>query len=197
MKMNFDHIRNLSRLGVSDIITTKNSLTPIEGELKQHINDKTKDHAETHFNDWLKSSDNDLHTYYLKLHGSLDYYYNDLPLFITGENKLGRIASCPLTQFYATAFEKVLLDHDCKLILIGYGFQDNHINKTISKFLSKQSENDEIHVVDKMDMQKFMKKIDGKIEACDLKNKLKSYHPNGLDARTLASFIEPNLLSLN
>jgi hypothetical protein len=186
--------RNLKRLGVLDIITTRNIHAPLEGDLIQQISEEQKNNAKNEFNDWV--TNNTDFTYYLKLHGSLDYYYDGMPLFITGENKSGRIAACPLTKFYSEVFENILKDSNCKLIIIGYGFQDEHINKIISDFLIKPCDDDEIHIVDNIDLKKFLENITGKIDICNLKNKLKSYHPNGLNARTLASFIEPNLLGL-
>jgi len=99
-----DHpTRNLKRLGVSDIITTKNIHTPLEGDLIQHISETNKNTAENDLQEWIEN--NTPYTYYLKLHGSLDYSYNDMPLFITGTNKSGRITSCPLTKFYSEIFE--------------------------------------------------------------------------------------------
>jgi hypothetical protein len=53
-----------------------------------------------------------------------------------------------------------------------------------------------MHIVDNIDLQELMKKTTDKIDSCNLKDKLKSCHPDGLNARTLASFIEPNLLNL-
>lgn len=194
MRMDDRFTRNLKRLGVDDTITTKNIRTPLEGNLIQNISEVNKNNAENDLKNWMEN--NIPYTYYLKLHGSLDYFYNKTPLFITGENKSGRITSCPLTKFYSEIFEKILIENNCKLIVIGYGFQDEHINKIISAFLTKSCEHDEIHIVDNIDLQEFMKKTTDKIDSCNLKNKLKSYHPGGLSARTLASFIEPNLFGL-
>lgn len=186
--------KSLKRPGVSDEITTKNFHTPIEGNLAQTITETNKNEAEKLFTDWLESSPP--YTFYIKLHGSLDYLYNQMPLFITGENKVGRINSCPLTQYYSDIFEKLLLEHDCKLIVLGYGFQDEHINKAISKFI-KSSNNNEIYLVDKSDMQQSLKKISDQIGNINqFKKILKGYFPNGLSSRTLFSFIEQNLLCL-
>ena len=194
MKMVEHPVRHLQRLGVDDAITTRNVHAPLEGDLIQHISESNKENAKVDLEKWM--NEDIPYTYYLKFHGSLDYSYEKRRLFITGENKSGRIASCPLTQFYSEKFEQVLLEYPCKLIIIGYGFQDEHINKIISNFLTKSSEYDEIHVVDKMNLQNFMEKVSDRVDSKNLKSKLKSYHPDGLDVRTLASFLEPNLLGL-
>ncbi len=74
--------------------------------------------------------------HYVKLHGSFDWKNSnpDKPdMMVIGRNKEEQIANEPLLKWYFDLFEQVLFQGGIKLLIIGYGFRDNHINKVIAK----------------------------------------------------------------
>ena len=69
---------------------------------------------------------------YIKLHGSYGWRSADgSNAMVIGGEKERRISSEPILRAYFTIFEDVLRGPDCKLLIIGYGFKDRHINKRI------------------------------------------------------------------
>lgn len=66
---------------------------------------------------------------YIELHGAYDWK----DVFILGSNKEEEIKSRPQIKKFHEFFEKSLSDGNSKLVIIGYSFCDNHINKMISK----------------------------------------------------------------
>jgi hypothetical protein len=77
-----------------------------------------------------------LECHYIKLHGSFDWKSSDpdrRDMMVIGRNKEEQIADELLLTKYLDLFEQVLLEGGIKLLIIGYGFRDNHINKVIAK----------------------------------------------------------------
>lgn len=71
---------------------------------------------------------------YLKLHGSWNWLSSDgKKRLVIGRDKIQQISDEPLLKYYFELFEKALLRENVKLFVIGYGFGDEHINKTILK----------------------------------------------------------------
>lgn len=188
-KIDETQIKNLKRLGVSDDITTMTN-KQIEGSLKLRISGSQKNEAEKQYTSW--ENDKSKYVFYVKLHGSLDYFLDEEPLLIYGTNKQARI-NTPLMEFYREKFEDLLKNQTCKLFLIGYGFNDKHINDSINEFLNQTT--GELHIVDHSSMNNFFKyKIEDN-KNCDLKkdeikNKLKSFHPYGLSVGSLIELID-------
>lgn len=79
---------------------------------------------------------NDAKLIYIKLHGSYGWRSADRQvrgdLMIIGRSKSDLIAKEPLLQWYFSLFQKVL-SRAKKLVVIGYGFADKHINEAILK----------------------------------------------------------------
>jgi hypothetical protein len=66
---------------------------------------------------------------YFKLHGSSNWRGDDgSRLLIVGGNKTASIAASPLLTWYENEFRDALLDPGARLMVIGYGFTDAHIN---------------------------------------------------------------------
>lgn len=67
-----------------------------------------------------------------KLHGSVNWQHevHGAPIMIIGGNKVQDINASPLLSAYQTEFEKTLYS-GCRMMAIGYGFRDPHINDTI------------------------------------------------------------------
>lgn len=72
--------------------------------------------------------------FYIKLHGSQNWLdsQNERKMII-GKNKREQLSKEPLLDLYLELFEKVLCQNDRYLLIIGYGFRDEHINKIIAK----------------------------------------------------------------
>ncbi|MDO8723426.1 MAG: SIR2 family protein [Syntrophales bacterium] len=70
--------------------------------------------------------------YYIKLHGSYDWRDKDNKnKLIIGTNKAYDIQSEPILKWYYELFKTVLSLPDRRLLIIGYGFRDPHINEAI------------------------------------------------------------------
>jgi hypothetical protein len=68
-----------------------------------------------------------------KLHGSSDWVdETGSRLLIMGEDKAGSIKGSKVLSLYAKEFERRLREPDTRVIIIGYGFRDNHINMALN-----------------------------------------------------------------
>jgi hypothetical protein len=73
------------------------------------------------------------HFNYMKLHGSSNWLVPGGPTpMVIGTGKDAQIAGTPLLAWYLSIFEQVLNAGDTRLMVIGYGFGDEHINKVIA-----------------------------------------------------------------
>ena len=71
---------------------------------------------------------------YIKLHGSTNWDAPDgSSTLIVGGNKSGAIGSAPILSWYYSEFERAMFEGDARLMVIGYGFRDEHINATLIK----------------------------------------------------------------
>jgi SIR2-like domain len=66
-----------------------------------------------------------------KLHGSLDWQDGSSDLFVVGGGKESYIQSKPLLVHYFKLFREYLLQPSTRLMIIGYGWADDHINRLI------------------------------------------------------------------
>jgi SIR2-like domain len=66
---------------------------------------------------------------YIKLHGSSNWIHGLGHLFIVGGAKVADIERIPLLSWYHQEFRKSITTPDCKLMIVGYSFNDDHINK--------------------------------------------------------------------
>lgn len=81
-------------------------------------------------------SKNEFH--YVKLHGSFGWKSSDgSNKMVIGKNKYNQIIKEPLLSWYFELFEQVLFQEEIKLMIIGYGFHDDHINIVIEKSIEK------------------------------------------------------------
>lgn len=75
---------------------------------------------------------------YVKLHGSQKWVAGDgRDTKILGINKREAIERIPLLKWYFSLFEQALYRPNVKLIVIGYGFKDEHINNCIFKAVTE------------------------------------------------------------
>jgi SIR2-like domain len=71
---------------------------------------------------------------YIKLHGSCDWVYDERNLLlILGGNKIASIAERPILRWFHEVFADYLCRPDTRLMIIGYSFNDDHINTAIKK----------------------------------------------------------------
>ena len=70
---------------------------------------------------------------YFKLHGSSNWHDRQgEPVLIMGSAKSGAIERFPVLKAYRETFRRMLSQTGAKLMVIGYSFQDDHINEVIS-----------------------------------------------------------------
>jgi hypothetical protein len=69
---------------------------------------------------------------YYKLHGSSGWQADGgRPLLVIGRDKAGTIAQHPILHWNYQQFEEHLHRDDTRLMIIGYGFADEHINQSL------------------------------------------------------------------
>ena len=69
----------------------------------------------------------------IKLHGSFNWRGSaGEAAMVIGDHKALQISSSPLLAFYHQVFKRVLRTGDVRLMIIGYGFGDEHINSIIA-----------------------------------------------------------------
>ena len=69
---------------------------------------------------------------YLKLHGSYGWKASDESnQMVIGKNKTELIDKEPILSCYFNIFKEAIKEGNKKLLIIGYGFGDKHINKVI------------------------------------------------------------------
>jgi hypothetical protein len=70
---------------------------------------------------------------YYKLHGSSGWLLtgDGKPLLVIGRDKAGTIAQYPILRWTYEQFEQYLQRDDTRLMVIGYGFGDDHINQSL------------------------------------------------------------------
>ena len=84
---------------------------------------------------WSKSTENFA---YVKLHGSYGWIDKDgTQKMVMGNTKTGVIQREPLLRWYLSLFAKVLSQENQNLVVVGYGFRDDHINKVITDAISE------------------------------------------------------------
>jgi len=84
---------------------------------------------------------------YIKLHGSQNWLENkgNNQVMVIGSGKQEKIQNNFLLKYYFELFEKEINKEHTRILIIGYGFRDNHINKTLINAVQK---NDlKIHVI--------------------------------------------------
>lgn len=71
---------------------------------------------------------------YVKLHGSYGWRssHDGSDVMVIGHGKLGSIEKEPLLKWYLSLFEEILKEPNRNLVVVGYGFADEHINNVIT-----------------------------------------------------------------
>ena len=109
----------------------------------------------------LKGSSTNLYSatiHYVKLHGSYGWLNSSgLNRYVIGQDKEDQIAGEPLLSWYYDLFRNVLSHPSRKLLIIGYGFRDDHINELIAS--SIKDFNLMFYVISPTDPSMFIDKL--------------------------------------
>lgn len=89
--------------------------------------------------------------YYIKLHGSYEWRKQDA--LVIGTKKMDRIKAEPILEWYYQLFKGVLSSGGRRLVVIGYGFRDKHINDVIVDSITNSGL--KINIVCPNDAEKF------------------------------------------
>ena len=90
---------------------------------------------------------------YVKLHGSQGWLSHDgSDVMVIGNQKASRIENEPLLKWYLFLFEQVLNKPETRLLTVGYGFGDPHINQCIANAIEKGLK---LYVISPMYPQEF------------------------------------------
>ena len=104
---------------------------------------------------------------YLKLHGSQNWLGKRG--MIIGREKQDQINEEPLLKWYLELFSSSVRRDDTRMLCIGYGFRDKHINEILVEGIECGMQ---LHVVNPQDPQKFMENVPDAI-----RDGITSYHP--------------------
>ncbi|BBL64765.1 hypothetical protein MSMAT_2749 [Methanosarcina mazei TMA] len=111
----------------------------------------------------IKDSLLELGGYFLiKLHGSCNWISSngsDMDMMVIGKSKTEQIQNEPLLKHYFEIFEEVLSQDQCRLLIIGYGFGDKHINSIISKAVTDHEL--KIYILSTLSQKELKKKLTG------------------------------------
>jgi hypothetical protein len=69
---------------------------------------------------------------YIKLHGSFNWIGGDREMMVLGGGKTELISRFPLLSAYFDLFRQVLTSGNARLLVLGYGFKDDHVNQVIA-----------------------------------------------------------------
>lgn len=116
---------------------------------------------------------------YIKLHGSQDWLSSTgSGIMVIGGAKNKQIENEPILDWYKRVFEDVISRQSSKILFIGYGFRDEHINDIIINALKKNKT--EIFVICPLKPSEFREIL--KSNKCDdIWNSLTAYYPYKLD----------------
>jgi len=72
--------------------------------------------------------------FFIKLHGSHNWKsFDGTPKMVIGKGKTEQIEKEPLLNYYFDIFKNVLFQKKRRLLIVGYGFGDEHINNIIAE----------------------------------------------------------------
>lgn len=95
---------------------------------------------------------------YIKLHGSYGWISSrGGSQMVIGKNKIINIAEEPLLKWYSELFETLICEGNKKILIIGYGFRDDHINKILLKGI--KDHNLGLYIINPTDPQKFKESL--------------------------------------
>ncbi len=98
---------------------------------------------------------------YIKLHGSFEWRSADgSNVLVMGGGKSGQIRRFPLLVTFFDVFRRVCETPDTRLMIIGYGFGDPHVNELLATASQKRSGDPPwIFVIDKLEAPEVLKHL--------------------------------------
>lgn len=110
--------------------------------------------------------------YYIKLHGSQDWYKDDDQVMVIGHGKSERIQVEPILEWYFNIFKNQLTKKETKLLIIGYSFRDEHINQVINDNRDKLK----IYIINSQSSEDFFKELGKKPYGEEIKKIIIKYY---------------------
>jgi hypothetical protein len=126
-------------------------------------------------------------TNYIKLHGSYGWKSSDgSNQMVIGKNKEADIEKEPLLKEYFKIFQDVIKTGNKKILIIGYGFGDSHINRVLLEGVKKY--NLKIYIISTASLQELKRRLrHGNYYALGLLEGVRGYFPY-----TLKEIFPPN-----
>ncbi len=98
---------------------------------------------------------------YIKLHGSYGWVSSHGGnQMVIGKNKTNDINQEPLLRWYFDIFQGLIYEGGKKLLVIGYGFADNHINDILLKGVQEHGLS--LYIINPTDPETFKNRLEGK-----------------------------------
>lgn len=121
----------------------------------------------------------DSNFFYIKLHGSQNWVSSPgSQTMVIGRRKSRRLREEPLLSWYFDIFKDVVLQQNRRLLIIGYGFRDNHINRVISEAVEKHGL--KIFVISPQPFEDFKRNINRSVYRRKILKGLSGYYPFSL-----------------
>lgn len=100
-------------------------------------------------------------TAYIKLHGSYGWVSSHGGnQMVIGKNKVSDIEQEPLLRWYFEIFQNLIYEGNKKLLVMGYGFADNHINDILLKGVQEHALS--LYIINPTDPEMFKDRLAGK-----------------------------------
>ncbi len=164
--------KTLSYPGVARIPNSHKTINGLPLDNQDYVMLPTKEEVESKLSTQFYK--NTLH--YIKLHGSFGWISSDgAKRLVIGKNKKDQIAREPLLSSYFDLFKKVLLIEQRRLFIIGYGFNDDHINKVIADAVTQHKL--KFYILSPKDQSHFIKEIRKVAHGEEMLNGLSGYFP--------------------
>lgn len=113
---------------------------------------------------------------YVKLHGSQNWKSQIRnQQMVIGRGKRKKIQDEPLLEWYFEIFEKVLCRENLHILIIGYGFADEHINEIISQAIEQFGL--KLNVISPLSIEEFCKTLSKKKYGKKILSGLSGYFP--------------------
>ncbi|MCE9585629.1 SIR2 family protein [Candidatus Nomurabacteria bacterium] len=98
---------------------------------------------------------------YIKLHGSYGWISSHGGnQMVIGKNKVNDIDQEPLLKWYFEIFQNLIKEGNKKLLIIGYGFADNHINDILLNGIQEHGLS--LYIISTTDPETFKNRLEGK-----------------------------------
>ncbi|HHT9944042.1 TPA: SIR2 family protein, partial [Legionella pneumophila] len=166
-KTNFLKLDNINRDFDNSLYSLNNNEQHIEAEKLNFLNKLDKVRTGKNSTPMIA---------YVKLHGSMDWLSNgDSQLMIVGGNKSQYIDKFPLLKWYYELFKEEIKKDKAKLLIIGYGFMDEHINIAIKNAIE---ENDlQLYIIDPTKQVDFENGLINKKHGKEILDAICGYYP--------------------